>query len=207
MSNPRLSWTGTAIAAALGLALAGCGTAGPPPVTYVLGAPIAAAEGVQPLAGRPVIEVKPVLVPDYLDISDIMVRQAGNVVTASSTGRWGERLSVGVTRALADGLAARLPGFVVTTTTPEAQPARQILVEVETFEPRTDGTVALVAQWRALDGGGRSTLAGQRVSLAEPLADSDDAAVVAAMTRAIESLAGTMAAGLTRTTAGRGAGT
>ena len=123
LPRPCLRRTGTTLAALLCLALAACGMGGPPPVTYVLGTPIVAAERVQPLAGRPVIEVKPVLVPDYLDVSDIMVRQAGNMVTPSPTGRWGERLSVGVTRALADGLAARLPGFVVTTTAPESSMA------------------------------------------------------------------------------------
>src|SRR3546814_6599396 len=86
----------TILFGAAALALAACGTAGPPPVTYVLGESAIAEHGAEPLAGRPVVEVKPVLVPDYLDVSDILIRGAEHVVVPSLTGRWGERLSVGV---------------------------------------------------------------------------------------------------------------
>ena len=170
-------------------------------MTYVLGTPAAGAAGVEPLTGRPVVEVKPVLVPDYLDVSDILVRQAENIVAPSPTGRWGERLSVGITRTLAAGLVRRLPGFVVTITAPAERPARQVLAEVEAFEPRADGSVVLVARWRVLDGAGRDTLAGERSRRA---ADRDfgDAAVAAAMTRAVEGFAERVAAGVRRTTPG-----
>ena len=46
--------------AAVALGLAACGTGGSPPVTYVLGTPPAAQNNVEPLVGRPVLEVKPV---------------------------------------------------------------------------------------------------------------------------------------------------
>ena len=204
--RPRL-WRSGAMRSALGasalaLALAACGTAAPPPVTYVLGTPAAGAERVEPLTGRPVVEVKPVLVPDYLDVSDILVRKAENTVASSPTGRWGERLSVGITRALAAGLVRRLPGLVVTTTAPAERPERQVLAEVEALEPRDGGSVNLVARWRVLDGAGRDTLAGERVSLVRPIAGSGDAAVVAAMTRAVEDFAERVATGVRRTTPG-----
>ena len=189
-------------ASALALTLAACGKAGPPPVTYVLGTPATGAQRVEPLTGRPVVEVKPVLVPDYLDVSDILVRQAENIVVSSPTGRWGERLSVGVTRALAAGLVRHLPGLVVTSTAPAERPARQVLAEVEAFEPHAGGSVVLVARWRVLDGPGRETLAGERASSAQPIAGAGDAAVVAAMTRAVEGFAERVAAGVRRTTPG-----
>ena len=202
-SRPH-AWRSLAMRTALAsaLALAACGTAGPPPAIYVLGTPATGAQRVEPLTGRPVVEVKPVLVPDYLDVSDILVRQAENTVASSPTGRWGERLSVGMTRALAAGLVRGLPGFIVTTTAPAERPARQILAEVEAFEPRTDGSVVLVARWRVLDGAGRETLAGERVSSTRPIAGAGDAAVVAAMTRAVEGFAERVAAGVRRTTPG-----
>jgi hypothetical protein len=136
------------IAAAAGatlLLLAGC-RGGPPPATYVLGTPAPETAGAERLAGRPVIEVKPVLVPDYLDVTDILVRQGTNKLVSSQTGRWGERLSVGITRALAAGLRHRLPGYIVTTAPPVERPSRQVLVEVESFEPRADGSVVLAAR-------------------------------------------------------------
>ena len=53
-----------------------------------------------------------------------------------------------------------------------------------------------------LDGAGRDTLAGERVSSVRPIAGSGDAAVVAAMTRAVEDFAERVAAGVRRTTPG-----
>ena len=179
-----------------GLALAGCGPSGPPPVTYVLGTPAPATASAEPLIGRPVVEVKPVLVPDYLDVSDLLVRQSENAMVPSQTGRWGERLSVGMTRALALELAGRLPGFVVSTNVSAERPVRQVVADVETFQPRSNRSVVLVVRWRVLDGAGRNTLAGERVSLTEQVGGSGDAAAAAAMTRAITDLAQRIAAGI-----------
>src|SRR5687768_7972594 len=99
-------------------ALAACGTLDPSPATYVLGSPVAEEGKVESLLGRPVLEVKPVRLPDYIDVTDILVRRPGNVLEASRTGRWAERLSAGVTRAFAAGLERRLPGVAVTTSSP-----------------------------------------------------------------------------------------
>jgi uncharacterized protein len=193
--SARRRWT-TTMTVTLSLWLAACATSGPPPVTYVLGPPVAATESVEPLTRKPVVEVKPVLVPDYLDVSDILVRRAPNALVASSTGRWGERLSVGATRALTLGLTRRLPGFAVTSIQPTDRLARQVLAEVESFESRADGSVVLVARWRVLDGAGRNTLSGERVSLVVPSTGTDDAAIVAAMSGAIENLTERVAGGL-----------
>lgn len=191
-----------AVAAIAGLAvvLAACRGSEPLRTTYVLGTPAPKVESVQPLLDRPVIEVKPVLVPDYLDASDILVRTGPHVLAPSPTGRWGERLSVGVTRAFAAALTQRLPGYAITVGTQEERPRRQVLVDVESFEPQPGGAVVLVARWRVLDGAGRDTLAGERVSLTKPIAGSDDAAIVAAMTQGIDDLAARVAAGLRRVT-------
>ncbi|MBV9247719.1 MAG: membrane integrity-associated transporter subunit PqiC [Acetobacteraceae bacterium] len=103
-----------------------------------------------------------------------------------------------MTRALTQGLVRRLPGFIVTNES-AGRPARQVLAEIETFEPRANGSVVLVAQWRVLDGSGRERLSGERVSLVEPIASSGDAATAAAMTAAIEDFADRVAAGVQRT--------
>ncbi len=140
-ASPARRWM---LLGAVGLALSAC--AGRPPVTYVLGAPGPEAETAEPLIGRPVIEVQRVLMPDYLDVTDILIRRPGNAMDPSATGRWGERLSAGFRRALADDLARALSGFAVTTQQPADAPFRQVLTEVETFEPRPDGRVVLSAR-------------------------------------------------------------
>jgi uncharacterized lipoprotein YmbA len=179
------------------LLLAGC-SSGPPPATYVLGSPAPETTRTERLTGRPVIEVKPVLVPDYLDVTDILVRRGANQLAPSRTGRWGERLSVGITRALAADLRNLLPGYIVTSVPPVERPSRQVLVEVETFEPRTDDSVVLAARWRVLAGSSQETEAGERVSIVEKLSAPGEAAIAAAMTQAVDALAGHIADGIRR---------
>lgn len=177
-----------------------CGSSQPPGL-YMLGTAPAPVVGAAPQAGLQVVEVKPVGVPDYLDTTDLLVRHGGSQMVPSPTGRWGERLSAGVTRALAAGLAARLPRMAVTATPPVERQARQVLVDIESFEARADGKTVLVARWTITDGGARQTLASERVSLTERMAGTGDAAVVAAMTGVTEQLADRIAAALERTSA------
>lgn len=191
----RLTWASLAVLMA---GLAACGPAAPPPVEYVLGPrPTAAATTALVQTGLPIVEVKRVLVPGYLDTTDILARN-GSQVFPSRTGRWAERLSVGMTRALTSSLDSRLQGLVVTTTPPIQQPTWRILVDVASFEATADRHVVLTARWTITDGTGRQTLVVEQAALVEPIAGLGDAAVVAAMSRAIEDLAGRVAAGIER---------
>jgi len=182
---------------AMGLMVAACGPAGPPPKTYVLGAP-PAMDLPAPLPGRPVIEIERVLVPDYLDGTDILVRGAANLVEASRTGRWRERLSAGVTRALASGLSRRLPDLVVVTRPPPEPAACQLQIDVEAFDAEPARRVTFTAQWRVVSSASQETAAGERVSLIKPLAGGGDEPIVAAMSGVIEDLAERIAAAVRR---------
>ncbi len=181
------------LAAMLVLGSAGCGMSGPPPVEYVLGAAPYARNATSQVTALPVLEVRMVRLPDYLDTTDLLVRE-GNQVTPSKGGRWGERLSVGMTRALASALAARLPSMVVTTTQPVKGPERRLLVDVSAFEARSDRQVVLAARWTITDGGGRTALVSEQTVLAEPVAAMGDDGVATAMTKAIDDLASRIAA-------------
>jgi uncharacterized protein len=182
----RFSLTGSV--ALLAMALATCGPSGPPPNEYVLGIEPPATKVASPITERPIFEIGMVRIPDYLDRTDLLVRN-GNQLTSSQSGRWGERLSLGITRALAASLAARLPNFVVTTTPPVNPPRRKLLVDVTTFEARADRQVVLAARWTITDGSGRTTLVSEQAVVVEPVSAMEDSGVVAAMTRAIENLA------------------
>lgn len=189
-SRPGGLRAAAALFAASALMVAACGSVGPSPKTYVLGPPPTVDEAASaPLLGQPVIEIKRVLMPDYLDVSDILVRRSANLVEASRTGRWRERLSVGVSHALAAGLSHRLPEFVVATSTPPDTPACELLLDVQAFEADASGRVVFAAQWRVLDGASHDTLAGERVSLTDPVVGAGDEPVVAAMSRIMEDLA------------------
>lgn len=175
--------------------LGACSMAGPPAAEYVLGSMPAATPTRVAQTGLPVVELKRVQLPDYLDTTDILERR-GDQLVPSSTGRWAERLSLGMSRALSAALAARLPRMVVTATRPVEHPARQVLIDVAAFEPRAGDEVVLVARWSITDGAGRRILIAQQTSVVVAIAGTGDGAIVAAMSHAVEDLAGQVAAGI-----------
>ena len=168
--------------------LAGCSTSGPPPELYVLGDAPTISTGAVSQLDAPVIEVKPVRIPDYLDTTDILTRQAAGHMVASATARWGERLSVGVTRAVAASLARRLPQVTVTTSRPLEEPAWQLLIDVDVFEASPGGECVLVARWSLREGRGGRKAREEKLSLAESVGASGDREIVAAMTSQLNQL-------------------
>jgi uncharacterized lipoprotein YmbA len=153
--------------------------------------------------GRPIVELKTVTVPDYLDTLDIQLRDGQNALTISKTGRWGERLSVGVTRALEDDLTKRLPGIVIARSVPSGQPARALLITVDAFDIMPDGRCVLAARWSVLGIDRHGIAASERASIVTmvPISSGSmkDADVVAAMAAAVDQLADRVALTLSRT--------
>jgi len=72
----------------------------------------------------------------------------------------------------------------------------ELLIDFDVFEQYVDQPVLLVAEWRALGPKPGVALVGERTSLTEAVNGSGDAAVVAAMSRALENLAARIAATL-----------
>jgi len=182
-------------AAALSGLLVAC--ASPPQQVYVLGAATPIAAGTLSEASKPHIEIMTVSVPDYLDTTDIMRRSGPNEVTPSLTGQWGERLSIGVT----DALAALLNHVQSTTIVSRQEPAmatRQLLVQVLRFDIGTDGNCSLVARWQVLAAIHQATLASERGSYSDKATAPGDEAAAAAMTQALGSLAENIAATLSK---------
>ena len=173
--------------AAMAVLLSGCGST-PTIRIYELGNPAPATAGVWSESGLPIIELKTVSVPDYLDSSDILRSVGPNEVTASPTGRWGERLSLGLTHALASGLSQRLPKAVIETAA-NVEPGRRLLVDIEQFEVAADGRCLLAARWRLTTAEGATSAAGERGIFTEAAGSIDDAAIAAAMTRDVDQLA------------------
>jgi uncharacterized lipoprotein YmbA len=103
-----------------------------------------------------------------------------------------------MTRALAVALGTNLPSAAVFTTDPVQRPARQLLVDVTSFEARADQEVVLVARWTFTDGAGRSSLLSEDTVLVEPIGNTSDEAVANAMNRAVDALANQIAASIKR---------
>jgi len=148
------------------------------------------------VAERPVMQLQRVLIPDYLDTNDILLRVGAHEVHESATGRFGERLSLGVTHALRSDLAARLPLYTIALARSADRPARQILVNVDAFDVWPTGRCVLVADWTILDADRRTLLSADRGSftIAAAGAHPDDGAVIAAMADAVQQLADRIAA-------------
>jgi uncharacterized protein len=175
------------------LFIAACGTS-PPPRLYVLGDPAQPTQAMDVQSGRPVIQLLPVSVPDYLDTREILRRDGRNEVTPSPTGLWAERLSVGTSHALAAALATDLPNAVIVTDPPRASPSRQIMVDVLAFDIGGDGRCLLTARWTVMSGDGGRLLHRESDNFVEEAAQSTDPNIAAAMTRAIDRLAHQIAA-------------
>jgi uncharacterized lipoprotein YmbA len=178
--------------------LVGCDSA-PPRRIFVLSEPALSASDAVVEVGGSAIEVRPVSVPDYLDSTDILVREGQNELKPLSSGAWGERLSIGLTRAMGAALKQRLPGNRVMLTPMPGQPTRQVLIDVEGFDVYPDGRCALTAQWTVLGKNRQPAGASRRGTFNAPASRSRDpatdaAAIVAAMTRAVDQLADSVAA-------------
>jgi uncharacterized lipoprotein YmbA len=177
--------------ASAALLLSGCGTF-PLPRTYVLGDSERSTAGVVDEAGLTHVELKTVTVPDYLDTTDLVRRTASNEVTTSSTGQWGERLSTGITRALAHDLARRLPDTVIETRG-AYEPSRRLFVDVERFDMGEDGRCTLTARWRVTASGAKDQPNSEQATFIETSTAKTDAAEAMALTAAIDQLAGQIA--------------
>lgn len=167
--------------------LAGCGFA-PPMRTYVLGDRPQGAQTVQPPGGLVVIELKTVSLPDYLDSTDILRRVGPNEVIPSPTGRWGERLSLGITGALASALARRRPDLSIVTV-PPPRPGQRIVVDFQAVDIESNGQCRMVANWRITGVDARGPWKMGHAVVDESAGSLDDAAVAAALTKAIDQLA------------------
>jgi uncharacterized lipoprotein YmbA len=168
------------------LPLWGCGTF-PLPRTYVLAAPDRSTPGVIDEAGLSHIELRTVTVPDYLDTTDIVRQSASNEVTTSATGKWGERLSLGITRALAFDLTKRLPHTVIEFRG-AYEPSLRLFVNVERFEFGEDGRCTLTARWRVTASGAKDQPNSAQGTFIETSTAKTDAAEALAMTEAIDQL-------------------
>jgi len=134
------------------------------------------------------IGVGPVIVPGYLDRSQIVVRTGADKVEISTFNRWAEPLEDGIARVLADEISVRVPTERVVTFPWRGVVARslqyQVVVAVLRFDGRQGGDVTLDTRWRVLAGNG-SELMVRRSTVSERVEGSGYEAMIAAMARAL----------------------
>ncbi len=174
------------------LALDGC--AAPALHSYVLATPPPATVStpVETLPAQ-VVELRPVLLPDHLDTSQILRRVGPSELVASRNGRWGDRLSVGIRLALAADLQARLPQAAVVTRSPLDPAFRRVSLTITAFDLDASGTLTLDADWTVEQVAPPIVLSQRRVRLAAAGVPAGDAAEVAAMSGLLRQLAALVA--------------
>jgi uncharacterized lipoprotein YmbA len=171
----------------------------PEPHIYVLGSGEGGAIGEKTDHGRTIIELKPVLIPDHMDTTDFLLRTGRNELSPSPTALWGERLSIGITSALASALAERLPSARIVARPSATHPARKIFVDITALDLRRGGLCTLRAHWTISAPGElseRTAPAGAEVTVTAPADGLSDEAVVVALTNAISQIADRIAADL-----------
>lgn len=140
-----------------------------------------------PAMQRPMLVVRTVTMPEYLDRRSIIYRSSDSELKRFPEQVWAERLGESVTRWMALQLAADLPGYEVQAfgAASEKAPSLALNMELQSFEP--DGTAGgaatlhLRGSWH-LSG---SNVTDGRIAADVPMGTLDAAATVAAMRTAL----------------------
>jgi uncharacterized lipoprotein YmbA len=155
---------------------------------YTLGAPAVAAEAVGNLAETPTVEVRRVVLPDYLDNQDIVIRR-GSSIERSSTGRWASRLSIGATDLITARLSASRTDLFVTDQPVSTAARFRLFVNISRLDVSADGTGALAADWSIVPSRATQPQLRARATFSAKGPVKSDADVVALTDRLLEELA------------------
>ena len=187
--------SGARLGTALLLALVGAGAcvSSAPPRSYLLSADTPSAS--PGTAAGPIVAVGPVVIPQYLDRSSIVVLASHDEIGFSDAHEWAEPLRAGVARVVAQNLSAMIPTDAVTVfpwRTPWTVQYR-VTLDILRFEGPLDGPVVLDARWRLFDGGGRELVL-RSVKRSEAVSEPGHAGMVAAQSRLLAGVSRDIAA-------------
>lgn len=171
----------------LPLALAGCGTS--PPTRYYALKPVLTTASVRHGSGLPIV-VDLVRLPSMLDRRKMVSASGSNQMKISSQDRWAAPLDEMIHSVLFRDLQERLPGGLVVSgnVVSAGQPQRDLVIDVQQFEPNDRGRVTLDADW-ALLSPGPAAVAMHPAHIVVPVHTERTTAQVAAMSRAVAELA------------------
>ena len=174
----------------------GCGSTEPARFYSLEAVPEAALPAAD--SGSLAVDVGPVVLSEGLDRPQMVTRLGPNEVALHDYSRWAEPLEDNVARVLAEDLSVAL-GSQRIGTVPGAETREEswrVTVNVLRFEAGADGQSLLVARWRLFKPGSMTPSLTRKSAFSTPLAANDAAAVAAALSADINSLAGEISAAL-----------
>jgi len=210
MKNIPGTWQGSLLTFLVGvLLLAGCARTAS--VSYYQLSPLEAPrnEPASGEAGKMVLGIGPVRLPEYLDRSQLVTRLSANRLQLTDNHRWAEPLNKNIARVMGENLSALLgTSHIVFHPWPSSRVTDyQLLVEVLHFENESDGAARLVALWSVKGKDGGMVLPERRSSYLVPAPGRDQEGQVAALNQALGSFCREIARELTELPAkGSGSG-
>ncbi len=190
MKNIPCKWQGCWLVL-LGCTLLLTGCARTAPVSYYQLSAQEAARNVPAgaEAGKMVLGIGPVRLPEYLDRPQIVTRLTPNRLQLADSHRWAEPLGENILRVVGENLSALLGTDRIllhpwpTTRTTDYQ----LLVEVLHFENESDGAARLVAFWSVKGKDGGIVLPERRSSLLISARNQDPEGLVGALNETLGS--------------------
>lgn len=182
------------LAALLGLAILGCARPSPS-VTFHTLSPLAKSAA----AGKPwALEVMPVLLPELLQRSQIVVLEEPGVHRLAGTHRWGNTLEKDFQRVLAEDLSALLgsPSVVPYPDGRATGATHRLALEVTQCDGAPGGTLRFRGSWRVTRPDTGQLLLLRRAELEAPVPGTRIEDLVAAHDRLLERLSEDIAAAL-----------
>jgi uncharacterized lipoprotein YmbA len=178
------------------LCVTGCLGRTSPPVDFYTLNPLPRTEGGAAPGASSAVAVGAVMLPAVLDRPQIVTRTSDNQVSFSEFHRWAGTLKDDVTRVLIENLSILLKGSGRTVLSADAavNPAYRLSVTVNQFDGRLGDKVWLRAVWAIRDLKPNQMIAVRNAVIDQPVAAGDYAALVAAQSRALETLSREIAA-------------
>jgi uncharacterized lipoprotein YmbA len=161
--------------------------AAPPLKVYTLDAPAVVVD-TGPAQTQASLEVWRIVLPDYLDTQDIVLRE-GSQIKRSNHARWASRLSIGATDLVTARLAAARPDLFITDQ-PLVSPARyRLFINISRLDVSWDGTASLAADWTIVPRDNRRPELHERTAFALTGPVKTDADVVGLTNAVLDELA------------------
>jgi uncharacterized protein len=179
------------------LVVGACGTS--TPTNYYTLATRAPSATVDAAAATPaVVAVGPVLLPDYVDRSQIVFRETDYRLRLEGNDLWAAPLADMVPRILVDNLSLRLPESRVVGFPQVTGPSfdHRLAIDIGRFDVDADGTATIAARWQVYAAGSPRALVVSESVSERRSGEPGVAAAVAALSASLADLSDRMAEAL-----------